>query len=63
MTVKQCRNAKKLSCQDLAKGLNIGVEEYLKYEENPEEMPIMIGIAFSLIVGIPYDNIFFGSIV
>lgn len=63
MTVKQCRSAKNLSIHELAAKLNISAEEYGRYEEFPEEMPVIIGIAFSFIVGIPYDNIFFGSVV
>ncbi len=60
MTIKECRELKNLSCQEVAKSLKIGLDEYCSYEEFPEEMPVMLGLAFSLLVGIPYDNIFFG---
>ena len=61
MSIKQCRQACKLSIGSIANTLGITPEEYMFYEDCPEETPIDIALKFSNIVGVPYDNIFFGS--
>lgn len=60
MTIKECRKRIGFSKEKMASVMHITNDEYAKYEKNPECMPIYMAIIFSNIVGIGYDNIFFG---
>ena len=60
MTMKECRKRMGFSKERVASSMHITTDEYIKYEENPECMPVCMAIIFSNIVGINYDNIFFG---
>ena len=60
MTIKECRKRIGFSKEKMASFMHITTDEYDKYEKNPECMPVYMAIIFSNIVGISYDNIFFG---
>lgn len=60
MTIKECRKKSGYSKEKMALLMSITVSEYAQYEANPENMPVYMAIAFSNIVGINYDDIFFG---
>lgn len=60
MTIKECRKRIGFSKEKMASFMHITADEYTKYEKNPECMPVYMAIIFSNIVGISYDNIFFG---
>lgn len=60
MTIKECRKRIGFSKEKMASFMHITTDEYTKYEKNPERMPVYMAIIFSNIVGIRYDDIFFG---
>lgn len=61
MTVRECRKKKHMSCETIATKMGISVEKYKLYERNPGNMPANLAILFSIIVGVSYDDIFFGN--
>lgn len=60
-TVKQARRMADLSQGKVADKLGVTTATYAKYERNPAKMRIDTAIKFSQVVGIPIDQIFFGT--
>ena len=61
MTIKECRKRIGFSKEKMASFMHITTDEYTKYEEKPECMPVYMAIIFSNIVGIRYDDIFLAA--
>ena len=61
MTIKECRKSKGLSCVQIAFKMGIPLLKYEEYENDSSEMSIPDAKKFSKIVGVSYDDIFFGN--
>lgn len=59
--LREAREAKGLSQNDVAVALNISRQTYLRYEENPEVMPVYQAKAACKFIGCDIRDIFFGS--
>lgn len=59
ISVKQARLRKELSQREVAEGLKVHRQTYMKWEKNGDEMPVGKAKEFCAIVGIPMDEIFF----
>lgn len=59
VTPKQARKFIDLSQQDVADKLGVHRQTYMKWERNPDEMPVGVAKEFSKIVGRGVDEIFF----
>lgn len=59
MTMKQCRELRKLSVADMAERLDISNSLYEYYENHSEDVPIDIAVKFAAQVCFIVDEIFF----
>lgn len=62
ISLKQARLLSDLSQKEVAKRLGVHRQTYMKWEHNPDEMPVGKAKDFSVIVGRKVDEIFFNSI-
>ena len=60
LTLKQARLFKEKTQRQMAGTLNVHVDTYRKIERNPDYATIGQAKRISKIVGVPYDEIFFG---
>lgn len=61
LTLKQARMFSDLSQRDIANLLGVHRQTYMKWEKNPDEMPLGKAKEFSKITNTPVDQIFFAS--
>ena len=61
MTMKQCRELRKLSVTDMAERLDISNLLYEYYENHSEDVSLDIAVKFATQVSISLDEIFFTS--
>lgn len=61
LTLKQARLFSDMSQADIANSLGVHRQTYMKWEKNPDEMPIGRAKEFSKITNTSLDNIFFAS--
>lgn len=60
LTIKQARLLAEMTQQEVADRMGIHRHTYMKWEQNPDEMPIGRAKQFCEIVGVSIDEIFFG---
>lgn len=61
LSPKQARLLCDLTQKDVAERLGVHRDTYLKWEKNPDNMPVGKARVFSSIVGVKMDQIFFDS--
>ncbi len=61
LTVKQARRLAELTQKQVADRLGVHRQTYMKWEQNPENMPVGKAKIFAEIVGRKVDEIFFNS--
>jgi len=61
VTVKQARILSDMTQGDASQVLGVHRHTYMKYEKNPGLMPLDKAFKFAEIVGMPFDDIFFGG--
>lgn len=61
LTLKQARLISGLTQESIAKNLGIHVQSYRKIENSPDSATVLQCKKISEIVGIDYNNIFFGK--
>ncbi|SEQ22446.1 DNA-binding transcriptional regulator, XRE-family HTH domain [Virgibacillus subterraneus] len=59
LTLKQARQFSDLSQAEIAGMLGVHRQTYMKWERNPDEMPLGKAKEFSIFTKTPLDNIFF----
>ncbi|WP_353853090.1 helix-turn-helix transcriptional regulator [Dehalobacter restrictus] len=59
LSVKKARLLSELSQEQIAEKLNVHRQTYMKWEQNPDDMTVKKAKEFCVIVGIPFDEIFF----
>ena len=60
ISLKAARVNKGYNILDAAPLLGMGKDTLIKYEKNPGLVPPVLQTKFSVVYGIPIDNIFFG---
>lgn len=58
LTMKQWRLLKEFSVAEMSRRLDLNVQTYKKYEENPELVPLGKALLFCNIVGAKFDKVF-----
>lgn len=61
ITMKMARIYAKKTQQQLADKMGVHVQTYAKMENNPEDVTIREAKLFAEIVGLPWEEIFFGN--
>ncbi len=61
ITVKQARIGANLTQAGIASKMGIHPQTYMRLEKHPGKMTVQRAIKFAKIVGVPFDNIFFGD--
>lgn len=61
ITMKQARVGANMTQQQVADRLGVHVQTYQRMEQNPQDVTIKQGKAFSAIVGYSFEDIFFTS--
>ena len=59
ISVKQARLRNEFSQSKVAEKLKVHRQTYMKWEQNPDDMPVGKAKEFCLIVNMPIDEIFF----
>lgn len=60
ISMKQARVGSDLSQEDAAKALEVHVNTYRKWEQNPYEMPVSKALAFCELTNVRPEDIFLG---
>lgn len=59
LTVKEWRRLKEISQKTMAERLNIHINTYQKWEQNPGRIPFEYAVGISKVLDVPLDEIIF----